>query len=211
MWKWRKAVRTPVSGVEPADRPAETDTVHPSRGKVIIMTGASGSGRKATAKRLSQSLGIPYIQPYTTRGIRPQEAEGEHYHFVTDEAFQDMAERGAFFQTVRLERGSYGIAERELMSALGKHHAVIVVVNHEGAEAFRREFGEDAVRIFLYVTKDDIRVRVEREGVPYGVLDEYLANYTDQVSFKKDSEFLLQNLDPDQTVQKIQMFLKDRL
>ena len=211
MWDWLKSPKTPASKHELEEQPVKTSPVETHQEKIIVITGMSGSGRKNTAKQLSHSLGIPYVSSYTTRDIRPQERDGEHYHFISNEVFQTMQDNKEFFQTVHLERGNYGISEAELLKALEIRKAVIVVVNHEGALAFHKKYGEAALRIFLYVTKDDIRLRLEREAVPSGIVEEYLDNYSEEVIYKKESEFLLQNMDPAATTEKIKGFLQDKI
>lgn len=212
MWNWLKSSKDQPAKQTHNQAPAQPDIpVETTRCRMIVITGSSGAGRKRTAKKLSEELGIPYVLPYTTRSIRPNERNGEHYRFLSAEEFRAMEERQAFFQTVRLERGSYGIAAEDLQLALSAHKAAIVVVNREGAQAFRNHYGNEAQRIFLYVTRDDIRLRLERESAPPEVLEEYLRNYEDQIIHKKESEFLLQNMDPEVTVRKIVDFLKDKL
>ncbi|OKP87109.1 guanylate kinase [Paenibacillus helianthi] len=210
MWNWLKTSKASAIQEDTQNQPAET-LIESSHPKIIIITGTSGSGRKSIAKQLSASLGIPYILPYTTRAARPQEEDGQHYHFISDGEFQAMVETNAFFQRVHLERGHYGIALADLEQGIEEHKAVIVVVNHEGASAFRKKYGEEALRIFIYVTKNDIQLRLEREAVPYGIVDEYLGNYTEEVAFKRESEYLLQNMEPELTVQKIKEFLQTKI
>lgn len=205
MWNWLKSSKTLAITQEPDNAVFETEHNEATKLKVIVITGTSGSGRKGMAKQLSADLGIPYILPYTTRAIRPHEHDGVHYHFISTDQFQSMMEKHVFFQTVHLERGSYGISEEELSPS------AIVVVNREGAQAFRKHYGNEAIRIFLYVTKDDIRLRLEREEAPDELVEEYLHNYTEQVVYKKESEYLLQNIEPAATIEKIKEFLQDKL
>ncbi|MUG84995.1 guanylate kinase [Paenibacillus timonensis] len=217
MWKWLKGSKTTqglarneaeASSDKPNDAGLEEERT--SQPKVIVITGTSGSGRKSIAKQLSTDLGLPYVLPYTTRAKRPGEKDGEHYRFISDADFQTMLGRQAFTQSVRLERGSYGITEHELIESLEQHGAAVVVVNHDGLQAFRKRFGSQAIRIFLYVTKEDIRLREEREGAPPEVIEEYLRNYSEQVVYKKESDYLLQNIDPAATLEKIKVFLQEK-
>lgn len=217
MWKWLKGTKaTPDptrSMAEVSDKPGDAglEEVLPPQPKVIVITGTSGSGRKSIAKQLSADLTLPYVLPYTTRAKRQGEQDGEHYRFISDADFQAMLGRQAFSQSVRLERGSYGIPEQELNEALDQRGAAIVVVNHDGLQAFRKRFGPQAIRIFLYVTKEDIRLREEREGAPPEVIEEYLRNYSDQVVHKKESDYLLQNIDPAATLEKIKDYLQGKI
>ncbi|MGF7047429.1 guanylate kinase [Paenibacillus sp. DS2015] len=211
MWDWLKSSKTVANEQKLNLEPIETEQSESSINKVIVITGTSGSGRKNTAKQLSAHLGIPYVLPYTTRAIRPNERDGDHYHFISDEQFQTMADRLTFFQTVHLERGNYGISKDELTQAFEMQQAAIVVVNHEGTRAFREHFGQGVIRVFIYVTKEDIQSRLERESAPYEIVEEYLRTYTEQVINKKESEYLLQNIDPVTTVDKIKGFLQEKL
>jgi len=211
MWNWLKSSKPTENKHVLDNEPTEIHSQEASNPKIIVITGMSGSGRKKTAKQLSLDLGIPYIVSYTSRTIRPHEHNGEDYHFISEDEFQAMLDRKEFIQSVHLERGSYGISEIELLQALEVRKAVIVVVNHDGAHAFHKKFGEDALRIFLYVTKDDIRLRLERESAPTGIVEEYLENYAEEVVHKKESEYLLQNFDPDTTLQKIKEFLQNKI
>lgn len=211
MWRWSKSSKK--SGDIPKEHlvPLQPGPPEAPKAKVILITGTSGSGRKRAAKQLSADLGIPYVIPYTTRPIRPNENDGEHYRFIADSQFRSMADAQTFFQSVQLERGQYGISREELSSALEQSQTAIVVVNREGVQAFRKEFGEQALRIFLYVTKEDIRLRLEREEAPVGLLEEYLKNYMEDVLYKKESDYLLQNMEPSVTVEKIKAFLQDKI
>ncbi|WP_059050192.1 guanylate kinase [Paenibacillus senegalimassiliensis] len=208
MWKWLKSSKSSPAPAAVENPDTEQNKVIKDQPKVIIITGTSGSGRKSIASQLSAELNIPYVRPYTTRRIRQGEVSGEHYRFISPEEFQSIEGGAGFSQSVRLERGSYGIPERDLMEALTSHQAAIVVMNHDGVQVFRKRFGSQAVRIFLYVTKDDIRLRGEREGAPHEVTEEYLRNYSEQVVHKKDSDYLLQNIDPANTLVKIKQFLQ---
>ncbi|MNW50265.1 hypothetical protein D3C74_277130 [compost metagenome] len=60
------------------------------------------------------------------------------------------------------------------------------------------------------MTKEDIRLREEREGAPPEVIEEYLRNYSEQVVYKKESDYLLQNIDPAATLEKIKVFLQEK-
>ncbi|MCM3703766.1 guanylate kinase [Paenibacillus macerans] len=221
MWKWLKSSKTspePVSTPEATGKSGEAVEASETGGsggetkqQVIIITGTSGSGRKDIAKRLSSELGIPYVLPCTTRTPRPGEQDGEHYHFISDAEFRALQEKDELCESVRLERGSYGISQHELDRALQQRQAAIVVVNHEGVRTFRKLYGENAVRIFLYVTKEDIRLRLEREDAPPEVLEEYLRNYSEQVVHKRESDFLLQNIETNATLEKIKLFLQERI
>ncbi|CAM4391734.1 nucleoside/nucleotide kinase family protein [Paenibacillus tarimensis] len=217
MWNWLKRSRQQLEnnvsgkGAEcsgaSGDQPDGTFLETQHEGKpalaVIVITGSSGAGRKQLAGQLSSELGLPYIRSYTTRSKRPGEEEGRHYRFVGPEQFDAMQQRDEFFQFVKLGRGSYGIKGAELRDALEKTGRVIVVVNREGALAFKKVFGDRAMRVFIYTTKEDLLVRMQKDRVPEDIITEYMEQYTEQVHTKRECEIILQNREHSETVNRL--------
>ncbi|PZD96150.1 guanylate kinase [Paenibacillus sambharensis] len=225
MWEWLKKTRQQQDNGESVNeaglggsRAAETEESgkepqadEKAAPAVIVITGSSGAGRKQLAWQLSRELGLPYIRSYTTRGKRPGEEEGQHYRFIDPGQFEAMRERDEFFQSVKLGRGRYGIKGSELRSALEQSGSVIVVVNREGALSFKKVFGARAVRVFIYTTKEDLQVRMEKERVPQDIIMEYMELYTEQVHSKRECEVVLQNREHTETVNRLlQTFKTDK-
>lgn len=200
MLKWLKEKdHSAHKPAEHQDPPVRRDR----KGKIFIITGSSGSGRKTIAKLLSLELQIPLVKSYTTRAQRPNEYIEQPYQFVSEEQFLQMKELNAFFQTIKHERGSYGIAKQELLKAIETFGAAIVVVNREGSLQFKRTFGDQAIRTFIYCTKEHVLANLEKNRTPPEVLQQYLNNYSDEVYFKRECEHVIQNMDLHITVKKI--------
>jgi guanylate kinase len=71
-----------------------------SVGKLIIYSGPSGVG-KGFVKNLfvhNPELKIRFSVSATTREPREGEVEGQHYHFVTHEKFDEMVANGEFLE-----------------------------------------------------------------------------------------------------------------
>ena len=54
---------------------------------MIVLIGASASGKTEVAKTLIYKNGFSKIVTYTTRKIRPTEKDGIDYHFVSKQQF----------------------------------------------------------------------------------------------------------------------------
>lgn len=63
---------------------------------IIVLLGASSSGKSTIENILSQNFGYEKIVSYTTRPQRLGETNGKDYHFITNEQFQDSLRKGLF-------------------------------------------------------------------------------------------------------------------
>lgn len=57
---------------------------------IIVLIGASGSGKSTIENILSTKYGYERIISYTTRRPRNNEKNGEDYFFINNETFEDM-------------------------------------------------------------------------------------------------------------------------
>ena len=57
---------------------------------LVILSGVSGAGKdtikKELLKRIPNAVTLP---PFTSRDMRPGEVEGDHYHFISKEEFEE--------------------------------------------------------------------------------------------------------------------------
>lgn len=59
---------------------------------MIVLVGESASGKSSIERELV-ALGFNKIVTYTTRPMRKEDVDGETYHFITEEQFNDMIEK----------------------------------------------------------------------------------------------------------------------
>ena len=79
------------------------------RGKLIVLAGPSGVGKGAIVARLLAALpDLELSISATTRGPRPREDEGRHYHFVDRGKFDEMVEAGGFLEWADIFGERYG-------------------------------------------------------------------------------------------------------
>ena len=70
-----------------------------SKGKLIVISGASGVGKGTVLDLVMQKRkDISFSVSATTRAPRPGEVDGVHYYFVTKERFEDMIQKGEFLE-----------------------------------------------------------------------------------------------------------------
>ena len=67
------------------------------RGSLYVIAAPSGAGKTSLVKAvLDRDPSLKVSISHTTRKPRPNERDGEHYHFVTMEEFERLAAAGEF-------------------------------------------------------------------------------------------------------------------
>ena len=85
----------------------------------------------------------------TTRDPRPGEVDGVHYHFVSAERFDEMAERGELLEWAVVHgRNRYGTPRRPVEERLAAGEPALLEIDLQGARQVRRTMPE-ALFVFL--------------------------------------------------------------
>ena len=115
---------------------------------VIVLSGSSASGKNTLINELLKTeKDLKYIQTFTSRLMREGESEGNPYHFITKEEFQNkMIEDGAIH---------YGISKEDFINDSQKMQRVnnISAVYSKAKQVYDQEFEKAAKREKLPCTK----------------------------------------------------------
>ena len=119
-----------------------------SKGKLFVISGASGVGKSTVLKRVMELRDdLRFSVSATTRKPRPGETNGVEYYFVTHEKFQDMIARDEFIEYDAHMSNYYGTPVGQLEEKL-LTGSVILDVEPVGAFIVQAK-REDAVLIFI--------------------------------------------------------------
>ena len=119
-----------------------------SKGKLFVISGASGVGKSTVlAKVMQQRDDLRFSVSATTRAPRPGEQEAVSYYFVSKETFLDMIEKDQFLEYDAHMDNYYGTPKAQLEEKLAVGH-VILDIEPNGAFIVRKA-RPDAVLIFI--------------------------------------------------------------
>lgn len=132
---------------------------------VLIVSGPSGSGKSTLVRKLLELPGTMLSISATTRPPRKGENDGQWYHFVSEEDFQRMAERGEFLEFARVfGRHSYGTPKKWLEEARARKLDLVLEIDVQGAEQVKRKL-PDAVGIFILPpSRQELEKRIRARG-----------------------------------------------
>ena len=108
-------------------------------GHLVLIMAPSGSGKGYLISRIKEHFAdqIKFAVSCTSRSMRAGEKEGETYHFITREAFNEMIYAGEFLEWAEFSGNLYGTLKSEIMEPLKNGEVVVREVDLQGVLAIR--------------------------------------------------------------------------
>lgn len=122
-----------------------------SRGRVIVLSGPSAVGKSTVVRRLrGQVPDLHFSVSATTRAPRVGEVDGQDYHFVSPERFQQLIDTGELLEWADIHGGLHrsGTLAAPIAAAVESGRPVLIEVDLAGARAVKTAM-PDAVSVFL--------------------------------------------------------------
>ncbi|MCL7423030.1 MAG: guanylate kinase [Methylobacter sp.] len=120
-----------------------------NHGKLYIIAAPSGAGKTSLVKQLVADLDSLTVSiSHTTRPMRPGEAHGRDYYFVSIADFQAMLEQQAFLEHARVFDNFYGTARQTVQENLSQGLDVILEIDWQGAQQIKKLL-PDSQSIFI--------------------------------------------------------------
>lgn len=118
--------------------------------RVFVVSGPTAVGKGTVVARLKQRHPEVFVSvSATTRSPRPGEVDGVHYHFVTDEEFDEMAAHDGLLEWAVVHgTNRYGTPRGPVDQAVAEGRAVVLEIDLQGARQVRRTY-PSAQQIFL--------------------------------------------------------------
>ena len=146
---------------------------------MIVLSGASASGKTEVAKKLSAKYGIVKVITTTTRDMRINEVDGRDYFFVTKEKFNKMIEEGRFVEYTIYNDHLYGSTKDQI--AMNK----CIVVDPIGLKAYISLNHPDIITFFLDSLEETREKRMRQRGDSEEKIKYRLIH--DREAFKKEN------------------------
>ncbi len=121
----------------------------PKSARLFVVSGPSGAGKGTLVgmlRRVRPDLALSVSA--TTRGPRTGEKDGVHYHFLTDDEFDEHVAAGGFLEWAEVHNNKYGTLRSAVLDELEKGHSVILEIDPQGAYQVRDAYDE-AILIFI--------------------------------------------------------------
>ncbi|XP_047985013.1 guanylate kinase isoform X1 [Leguminivora glycinivorella] len=106
----------------------------------LVLCGPSGSGKSTLLKRLLKEFPdkFGFSVSHTTRGPRPGEKNGVHYHFTTKDEMLAAIEKGEFLETATFSGNTYGTSKRAVEDVRRTGKICVLDIEIEGVKQVKK-------------------------------------------------------------------------
>jgi len=130
-----------LAGKEEKNKKAE-------QGRLVIISGPSGSGKSSVLKELFKMTDYKYSVSATTRKARKGETDGVNYYFITKDEFSEKVSNGEMLEYFEYAGNFYGTLKAPVEKMLGEGHTAVLEIEVNGAANVKKIY-PGAVMIFL--------------------------------------------------------------
>jgi guanylate kinase len=181
---------------------------------VIVVTGTSGAGKGSIERILLQRMPeLELAVSATTRERRPNEVDGEHYWFISDEEFdRRLAEKG-FLEYITFPWGQRsGTLRSEIDRIREAGRIPLLDLETDGADYVQEKVPE-AVTIFVTApTFEELERRLRaRATESSGEIEERLALAREQLSLADRFDHVIVNDDLERSADEVQAIVQRRI
>ncbi len=175
------------------------------RGRLFIVSAPSGTGKTTIVRKLVASLPrLGISRSYTSRPIRPGEADGVDYNFIPAERFVLMRDAGAFIEWAEVFGRFYGTGVEDTERRLTAGEDLVLVIDVQGAAKVRAA-GISTVGIFLLPPSYEVleaRLR-RRSRDPEDQIQRRLTTARQEVHAAPDYDYVVVNDEIDGCVDRL--------
>ena len=130
---------------------------------LVLLSGVSGAGKDTIKKELLKRMeNIETLPSFTDRLPREGEKEGEIYHFVTRQIFEEKIKNDEFYEYNMHHDHYYGTSKKLLNEKMNNGKIIVKDIEVNGTENLVKILKNDikVVTIFLRVPKEELRKRL---------------------------------------------------
>lgn len=131
------------------------------QGQLVVISGPSRVGRHTVINQyMKENPNAATCTSVTTRPPRPNEVDGEEYHFISHLEFERLVRTQQLLEYSYYNRNGYGTPRKAVEEARGKGKNVLLVVDVTGAMKIRALCSDATLIFILPPSWDDLVERI---------------------------------------------------
>ena len=191
-----------------------------SKGKLIVISAPSGTGKTTICKRLlKNNPKWKFSVSATTRELREEEVDGRDYIYMSNEKFEHAVMFGDFLEWEWVHGNKYGTPIGPIEDALGDGHTMLLDVDVKGGMSVMEEFSDETIGIFIEPPGDDLPEQLEileerlnqRGNEPPQLIVKRLKRFPLEIEYKDKFMFHFVNEELDETIKDIEKVIKENI
>ena len=178
---------------------------------LFIIAAPSGCGKTSLVKALLRnSKNLAVSVSHTTRKPRKGEIDGENYHFVSNETFEQMISNNDFLEYAEVFGNMYGTAKTNIYEKLDSDISIILEIDWQGARQVRQNMPEVISIFILPPSKNVLLERLNIRGQDDKVtISERMENSEKEMSHYNEFGYLIINDQFDSALRNLMAIIDD--
>ena len=163
---------------------------------LFTISAPSGAGKTSLVKALleKRTESIAVCVSHSTRAIRPGEVDGQAYHFVSLEVFDQMISNDEFLEHARVFDNCYGTARASVDALLASGRHVILEIDWQGARQVKAKIPETVSIFILPPSREVLERRLRDRGTDdEATIARRMRDADREMSHFHDAEYLVIN------------------
>ena len=178
---------------------------------LFIIAAPSGCGKTSLVKALlKNSKNLAVSVSHTTRKPRKGEIDGENYHFVSNETFEQMISNNDFLEYAEVFGNMYGTAKTNIYEKLDSNINIILEIDWQGARQVRQNMPEVISIFILPPSKNVLLERLTTRGQDdKATISERMENSEKEMSHYNEFGYLIINDQFDSALNNLKAIIDD--
>lgn len=180
------------------------------RGLMLVLSSPSGAGKSTlTRLLLAEDAALALSVSVTTRAPRPGEVDGEHYHFISADAYAALRDSNGLLEHAEVFDHHYGTPRAPVDEALAAGRDVLFDIDWQGTQQLRQSMRDDLVTIFVLPPSAPELERRLRARAQDGeeVIRRRMAKAGGEISHWAEYDYIIVNDDIDRSLAAVRAIL----
>lgn len=169
------------------------------KGKIIIFSAPSGSGKTTIVKYLlAQGFNMEFSISATSRSPRGEEKDGVDYYFLSVEEFKKRIANNEFVEFEEVYSGTYyGTLKCEVERITSKGKNIVFDVDVVGGVNIKNLFGDQALALFIQPPSIDVLKNrlISRGTDSMDMIEMRIAKAEEELSYAPKFDYVIINDD----------------
>ena len=180
-----------------------------NKGQVVAFSAPSGTGKSTiTTSLLKKHKDVSLSISATTRLPRGKEKNGEHYFFLSKDAFRNKIGNGDLLEWEEVHGNYYGTLKSEIVNQVSLGKTVLLDIDVKGALSVKEVYPEAKLLFLKPPSLEELRKRLEKRGTETTEeIDKRLERVNLEYEKSSAFDFIVVNDELNKTIKQIEAIL----
>ena len=176
-----------------------------AKGTLYIISAPSGAGKTSLVHAVvGTQPDVAVSVSHTTRKMRDGEVDGQDYHFIDEQHFQEMTANGDFLEHASVFGNRYGTSKQHIQEQLLSGKDVILEIDWQGARQIRQVMSACKSIYILPPTIEALRDRLQgREQDSDDIIESRMREAVSEMTHYGEFDYIIINDDFEQAREEL--------